>query len=276
MNDSILTFKSNLPTFTLLQLHTQDIETIKTTLRNKFKQAPMMFIGMHLIIDLTTFDKEELTLPIKDLHLFLLGECINTVAIMSNKQAHREKAIEQGVGAIAPVELSVENKQLKKMRQQTQPEQSATPIADSSVQASHTDTDKVAQKSTDTVANEEPRKLSDSQETPQVSLDNQLINHPVRSGQRIYSRGDLTIIGAVSAGAEVIADGNIHIYGALRGRAIAGAQGNEAARIFCHKLDAELISIAGNYKPNEDIDEQYRNKNVQISLEGEKIRFLTL
>ncbi len=276
MNNPILTFKSNLPTFTLLQLYTQDIETIKTTLRNKFKQAPMMFIGMHLIVDLTAFDKEELTLPIKDLHLFLLGECINTVAIMSNKQAHRQKAIEQGVGAIAPVELSVENKQLKKIRQQTQQGQSATPITDNPTQKNYTDTDKVTEKTTETVTNEEPRKLSENQETQSVSLNNQLINHPVRSGQRIYSRGDLTIIGAVSAGAEVIADGNIHIYGALRGRAIAGAQGNEEARIFCQKLDAELISIAGNYKPNEDIDEQYRNKNVQISLEGEKICFLTL
>ncbi len=274
MNNSILTLKSSLPTFTLLQLQTQDIEIIKATLRNKFKQAPMMFMGMHLIIDVTAFDKEELTLPIKDLHLFLLGECINTVAIMSNKQAHREKAIAQGVGAIAPVELSSENKQLKKIRQQTQQEQSETPIADNSVQTAHTD--KPVQRSSDTVTNEEPRKLSEGQETPNISLDNQLINHPVRSGQRIYSRGDLTIIGAVSAGAEVIADGNIHIYGALRGRAIAGAQGDESARIFCQKLDAELISIAGNYKPNEDIDEQYRNRNVQISLEGEKICFLTL
>ncbi len=263
MNNSILAFKSNLPTFTLLQLYTQDIETIKTTLRNKFKQAPMMFMGMHLIIDLTDFDKEELTLPIKDLHLFLLGECINTVAIMSNKQAHREKIIAQGVGAIAPVELSTENKQLKRIKQQAEQEQPETPMADKTA-------------NTTAVAREEPRKLSENQESANISLNNQLVSHPVRSGQRIYSRGDLTIVGSVSAGAEVIADGNIHIYGALRGRAIAGAQGDETARIFCYKLDAELISIAGNYKPNEDIDEQYRNKNVQVSLEGEKICFLTL
>src|SRR3546814_13352445 len=84
---------------------------------------------------------------------------------------------------------------------------------------------------------------------------------PVRSGQQVYADNrDLTVLTTVGAGAEVIADGSVHIYGALRGRALAGAQGNEKARIFCRAFHAELVAIAGNYKVLEDITkEQHEN-----------------
>ncbi|PID65399.1 MAG: septum site-determining protein MinC [Gammaproteobacteria bacterium] len=127
-------------------------------------------------------------------------------------------------------------------------------------------------------AGEEPRKTFDDSSTgsTKAAPNNQIIRHPVRSGQRIYAHGDLTVIGTVSPGAEVIADGNIHVYGKLGGRAIAGAQGNETAAIFCQQLDAELVSIAGNYKQLDDIDSAYRGQRVQILLENEKICFFSL
>ncbi len=76
-----------------------------------------------------------------------------------------------------------------------------------------------------------------------------IITDPVRGGQRIYAQGgDLIVVGAVSAGAELLADGNIHVYGALRGRALAGVNGNKNARIFCQQLAAELVSIAGQFQ----------------------------
>ncbi|SFC13998.1 septum site-determining protein MinC [Pseudoalteromonas denitrificans] len=82
----------------------------------------------------------------------------------------------------------------------------------------------------------------------EVYLPAQVIQGTVRSGQQVYAKDrDIIVLGAVSHGAEVIADGNIHIYGALRGRAIAGAKGNIQAQIFCQKLEAELVSIDGNY-----------------------------
>jgi septum site-determining protein MinC len=91
---------------------------------------------------------------------------------------------------------------------------------------------------------------------------------PVRSGQQVYAENrDLTVLTAVGAGAEVIADGSIHIYGPLRGRALAGAQGNEAARIFCREFHAELVSVAGHYKVLEDIPKELRGKAVQIWLD---------
>ncbi|SFL60456.1 septum site-determining protein MinC [Nitrosomonas communis] len=95
-----------------------------------------------------------------------------------------------------------------------------------------------------------------------------LITQPVRSGQRIYVSGDLIILAQVSAGAEIMAEGNIHVYNTLRGRALAGVQGNTNARIFCFDLQAELISIAGDYKTSEDLKETVEKKPVQIYLQN--------
>jgi septum site-determining protein MinC len=93
------------------------------------------------------------------------------------------------------------------------------------------------------------------------------ITSPIRSGQRIYSHGDLIVLAQVGAGAEILAEGNIHVYGTLRGRALAGVQGNTDARIFCSNLQAELISIAGNYKISDDIHGVVANTPVQIYLQ---------
>ena len=99
----------------------------------------------------------------------------------------------------------------------------------------------------------------------------------VRSGQQVYaSNSDLTLLSSVGPGAEVIADGSIHIYGTLRGRALAGAQGNENARIFCSEFHAELVAIAGRYKVLEDVPEQLRGKAVQVWLEQEQIMIAAL
>ena len=100
---------------------------------------------------------------------------------------------------------------------------------------------------------------------------------PVRSGQQIYADSrDLTVLSTVGAGAEVLADGSIHIYGALRGRALAGAQGNEKARIFCREFHAELVAVAGHYKVLEDIPKELRGQAVQIWLENEQLNIAAL
>ena len=96
---------------------------------------------------------------------------------------------------------------------------------------------------------------------------------PVRSGQQLYAKNrDLTVCAMVGAGAEVIADGSIHIYGALRGRALAGANGNTAARIFCREFNAELVAVAGTYKVLEEIPRELLGKPVQIWLENDSLR----
>ncbi|WP_417684992.1 septum site-determining protein MinC [Roseibium sp.] len=101
-----------------------------------------------------------------------------------------------------------------------------------------------------------------------------VISEPVRSGQSVmHPEGDVTILGSVSSGAEVIAGGSIHVYGALRGRALAGVAGDDNARIFCTKLDAELVSINGLYQIADDFTGDVLNKPAQIRFENEKLIF---
>jgi septum site-determining protein MinC len=100
-----------------------------------------------------------------------------------------------------------------------------------------------------------------------------LVTEPVRSGQQIFAqRGDLVVVASVSAGAELMARGNIHVYGTLRGRALAGVHGDSTARIFCETLDAELIAIAGLYKLSDAIDPSLRRRRVQAFLDDGTLR----
>jgi septum site-determining protein MinC len=97
-----------------------------------------------------------------------------------------------------------------------------------------------------------------------------LLEVPVRSGQSVFfPDGDVTVLGSVGSGAEVIAGGSIHIYGTLRGRAMAGMSGNRQARIFCNKIEAELLAIDGFYRTAEDLDSALRGRLVQAWLNGE-------
>ena len=99
-----------------------------------------------------------------------------------------------------------------------------------------------------------------------------LIEGSVRSGQAVHHmEGDVTVMGSIASGAEVIAGGSIHVYGALRGRAIAGAGGNTRARIFCRKLEAELLAIDGLYKTADDLGPKLHGQAVQVSLDGDSM-----
>ncbi len=109
--------------------------------------------------------------------------------------------------------------------------------------------------------------------TPPTLKPAKVINRPVRSGQQVYAEGsDLVITASVSEGAELLADGNIHVYGTLRGRALAGVKGNTGARVFCQSLDAELISIAGQFIMHETVKGECWKKPAQVYLEEETLR----
>ncbi|MBR0715960.1 septum site-determining protein MinC [Bradyrhizobium liaoningense] len=104
-----------------------------------------------------------------------------------------------------------------------------------------------------------------------------LLEHPVRSGQTvIFPEGDVTILGSVGSGAEVVAGGSIHVYGALRGRAMAGVNGHSSARIYCQKIEAELLAIDGFYQTADDIDAALRGKPAQAWLQGNTMRITAL
>ena len=109
---------------------------------------------------------------------------------------------------------------------------------------------------------------------PAASL---LLDTPVRSGQSVvFPDGDVTVVGSVASGAEIVAGGSIHVYGTLRGRAMAGVNGNSSARIYCHKMEAELLAIDGYYQTAEEIPDALRNRPVQALLEGNVMRVTPL
>ncbi len=113
-----------------------------------------------------------------------------------------------------------------------------------------------------------------AQPVPEIRpvLQSSIIHEPVRSGQSIiFPEGDVTVIGSVASGAEIIAGGSVHIYGTVRGRVLAGSLGNRQARIFCRKLEAEMLAIDGIYIMAEDMDPGFRGQAVQLWLEGDVI-----
>lgn len=104
-----------------------------------------------------------------------------------------------------------------------------------------------------------------------------LLDSPVRSGQSIvFPDGDVTVLGAVSSGAEIVAGGSIHIYGALRGRAMAGVNGNSSARIYCQRVEAELLAIDGYYQTAEQLDDSLRSRPAQAWLDGDVLKIAPL
>lgn len=134
--------------------------------------------------------------------------------------------------------------------------------------------------SADKNAVEKPAASSEKSQTPdQATLEvvyqprpSKVVTQPVRSGQQVYAAdADLIVLAAVSEGAEVLADGNIHIYGPLRGRALAGVKGDDSARIFCQSLEAELLSIAGHFKVHEDLQGLQWGNPTQIHYQDETL-----
>jgi septum site-determining protein MinC len=121
---------------------------------------------------------------------------------------------------------------------------------------------------------QEPKKEPEAKPARPNSL---LLDTPVRSGQSVvFMDGDVTVLGSVGSGAEIVAGGSIHVYGTLRGRAMAGVNGNASARIYCQKIEAELLAIDGFYRTAEDINESLRNRPAQAWLDGEMMRITPL
>jgi septum site-determining protein MinC len=115
---------------------------------------------------------------------------------------------------------------------------------------------------------------AEKRETKPTSL---LLDSPVRSGQTVvFLEGDVTVLGSVSSGAEIVAGGSIHVYGTLRGRAMAGVNGNPSARIYCQKIEAELLAIDGYYQTAEELDENLRSRPAQARLDGQIMKVTAL
>lgn len=233
MPRNVIEFKSTSLNVPILLLHGNDPKQIELQLQEKTAQAPEFFKHSPLLIDLQELNKQALPVDLPAIVELLKNNYFITIGIRGGNQEQNQIAIDLGLQAHA-IHAS----------QPTPGQQSAESKA---------------------------QKPTPKPQAPAASSENKLITHPIRSGQQVYAKGDLIITATVSAGAEILAEGNIHIYGSLRGRALAGVQGDTNSRIFCSDLQAELISIAGNYKINDELDESVRNHPVQIYLQDQAL-----
>ncbi len=228
-----LEFKNATLNVPSLLLHSNSLKQIEHQLLEKISQAPDFFKHSPILVDLHSINQNELTLDLAALIQLLREQLFLPVGIRGGSEQQNQQALALGI----PYHSS---------RQTTAP-----------VNTKNTEKLKTAENTTEQPA---PSKTENR-------IENKFIDTPVRSGQRIYARGDLIVAATVSAGAEIMAEGNIHVYGTLRGRALAGVQGDINSRIFCSNLQAELVSIAGNYKISDEIDSSSFQQPVQIYLQ---------
>ncbi|MBW0148835.1 septum site-determining protein MinC [Marinobacter arenosus] len=231
--NQVFQLKSASVSMTALELHYFDNDDFEATLRDKISQAPGFFKDIPIIVSLERYEGLD-----SELDFFkIIGTCrrhnIHVVGVRGGNDDQRRLARGAAL-ALLPG-------------------------------SSHRDRAHEPEPATGGEAREavEPTAASTSSDPSPARV----INQPVRSGQQVYAPdGDLIILAPVQAGAEVLAAGNIHVYGPLRGRALAGIHGAESARVFCQSLEAELVSIAGHYKISEDLQDNGWKSAVQIQL----------
>ena len=230
-----LEFKSSTFSVPVLVLSSVDLDVIEQQLQEKINLAPEFFRNSPLILDLQEINKQGNNIDIAELTGIIRKAGLLPVGVRGGNVQQNKQALEMQIPvySIHSGGVTAESKKQKTITPVSVPEPKTDPDVD--------------------------------------VTETTLITQPIRSGQRIYAAGDLVVLAQVSAGAEIMAEGNIHVYNTLRGRALAGVRGNTEARIFCFDLQAELISIAGNYKVSEDLDDTVRNKPVQIYLQDQAL-----
>lgn len=211
--------KGSLFTLSVLQLLSNDLDLLDKQLAEKVKLAPKFFQNAPIVLDIQALS-EASELDFEKLVKILRQHTLVPVGVRGGAPGLQTKA--QAAGLATMID-------------------SAVPVAEPA---------KVQKPKKETPAREttNPQPIAYPNEVNAL-----MITQPVRSGQQIYSQGDLIVLNSVSPGAELLAEGNIHVYGTLRGRALAGIGGNSMSRLFCSKLEAELVAIAGHYKVFEEI-----------------------
>ncbi len=229
-----------------LRVRSLDVEKLKIEMQERVARAPKLFERAAVILDFGGLTKCPDANAVNALIDALKSAGVLPVAIAYGTSAIEELSVQVGLPLLAKFRASYESQTVSAV----EPQEKKT-----------------------------PRKVEVEAEIPApvvVAAKSEpgiMQLHPVRSGQQIYAQNkDITVMATVGAGAEVIADGSIHIYGALRGRALAGASDNVNARIFCREFHAELVAIAGHYKVLEEIPKNLLGKAVQIYLEKDQLR----
>ena len=238
-----------------LRIRTLDVDRLAAEMRERVDRAPKLFARAAVIVDFNTLPAIPDAKTARALVDALRDAGVLPVGLAYGSTDNAKLAEALGLPLLA------------KFRAQYEPVAGADPVGAASAAKHQVATEPVA-------AHAAPTEMPPSAPTGQPGL---MQTTPVRSGQQVYADNrDLTVLGMVGAGAEVIADGSIHVYGALRGRALAGAQGNEKARIFCREFLAELVAIAGHYKVLEEIPQDLRGKPAQVWLDGDELKITAL
>ena len=236
-----------------LRIRTLDVEKIAGEMRERVLSAPKLFERAAVILDFGGLSDCPAQAQVTDLVQSLRAAGVLPIGIAYGTSAIDALSREVGLPLLAKFRASYETANPPAPPQPPAPAAAPAPAKPA--------------RSTAKPASATPVASAASTEPGQMQL------APVRSGQQVYAQGrDLTVCATVGAGAEVIADGSIHIYGALRGRALAGASGNAGARIFCREFNAELVAVAGTYKVLEEIPKNLIGKAVQIWLENDSLR----
>ena len=266
--------KSTAWTLTALRLQTADLAVLLAALDERFGDSPGLFDNDPVVIDLSPLRDADSPVHLAGLlpHLHRLGMLPIAVQGASPAQAAAAKA----AGLVEAPDAAPKAAQTPAQTPAPTPAAlapagTATPPAIAPVTA--TAPLATSQQPVLPVMGEVIREVEVVREAPGTAVPTLVVDKPLRSGQRVYARGgDLVVLAAVSVGAEVIADGNIHVYGPLRGRAIAGARGNTDARIFSTCLEPQLVSIAGIYRTTETpLPANVLGQPAQVRLAGEKI-----
>lgn len=229
-----------------LRVRTLEVAQLSREMRERVDRAPKLFGRAPVIIDFGGLARTPDTATAQALLDGLRSAGVIPVALAYGTREIEQLAIELGLPLLA------------KFRAQYEPVAAAAPAAPPRREKA--------------MAEDAPKKAAKALPSAAAASPGLVQKTPVRSGQQLYAENrDLTVLSTVGAGAEVISDGSIHIYGALRGRALAGAQGNTEARIFCHEFRAELVAIAGHYKVLDDVPADLHGKPVQVWLEDEQL-----
>ncbi|MCC4275156.1 septum site-determining protein MinC [Marinomonas communis] len=242
MSDNDFRLKGSVVTTVVLEVKTSNLDQIIKGLKDKIAQVPQFFDQAPLIIDISQI-ASSVTL---DFFTALVDSCRGQGLAVIGWRTSQEAIPTWRLDCELPMLPNANSRQINIKSETTAPAQDPQVVVKTVI------------------------------EEREVSQPTKVITKPVRSGQQIYASGDLVVLSQVSAGAEVLAEGNIHIYGALRGRALAGVKGDSSARIFCKNMEAELVAIAGNFMLSDALQKIIWKDAAQVLLVEDTLEIASL
>lgn len=281
---AVFQFKGGLYPLTSIQLLTHTLLQLPEQLKFKLQQAPKFFHHAPVVLDLQKINRPEVSIDFPKLKKILEEHDLVPVGIKHGNAEQNSAAIRAGFAVIQENLKEAEHEKEKaKLLNSEQSEHSSSAHTSnahlSSAQSSGNQSSGSKASSDRSRGAQSGAKSTAAHPNEEVfhSSSTKIITEPVRSGQQIYAReSDLVVLAPVSHGAELLADGNIHIYAPLRGRALAGVTGDTNTHIFCQSLEAELISVAGQYKISEDIESEFFQKMVDIAFRDGRLQIRAL